>query len=292
VIAGKGGVGKSTVAAATALGAALTGRRTLVVELAGRSDVARLLGGQGHGELVEGQLERDLFHISIGREEVLEDYLEHEVPGPFPAGRLAGSRTFSLFVDATPGMGELLAIGKVWELTRRPRRRKGGRTYDLVVLDGPASGQLIGLLKAPRTFGAIARVGPVARQTAEIDRLLRDPRLTGVVAVTTPEQMAVTEALALRDGLATLGVALDAAVVNRTVSFSVSRTEETALRSTPDDSAVASALWLSERTRAQRKHLDRLRRELPNTARARLPFIFEELDRAGAETLAQQLVRL
>lgn len=280
------------MAAAVALGAAAAGRRTLVVELAGRSDVATLLGGQGGSGMAETQLGRDLFHISIEREAILEDYLEHEVPGPFPAGRLARSRTFSMFVDATPGMGELLAIGKVWELAQRPRRRRGGRPYDLVVLDGPASGQLIALLRAPRTFGAIARVGPVARQAADIDRFLTDAAQTGTVAVTTPEQMAVTEALTLRDSLATLGVALDAVVVNKTLEVRFSKADDAALRSASRDPAVSSALWLSERVRAQRRHWDRLRRALPGIPRARLPLAFEGLDPARTEELAQHLVAL
>ncbi len=290
MIGGKGGVGKSTVAAAVALQAAASGRQTLVVELAGRSDVAHLLERRGRGALAETQLEPGLSHVTIEREKTLEDYLEHEVPGPFSAGRLAGSRTFSMFVDAAPGMGELLAVGKVWELSQRPRRRRGARAYDLVVLDGPASGQLLALLKAPRTFGAIARVGPVARQTAEIGRFLTDPGLTGVIAVTTPEQMAVTEVLALRDGLGTLGMTLDGVVVNQTLSIGFSAEDQAALGSAASDPAIASALWLSERARTQRQHLDRLRRKLPGIPRARLPFVFAELNRESTEGLAARLV--
>lgn len=261
-----------------------------MVELAGLSDVARLLGRRGQSALAETELEPGLFHVTIEREKALEDYLEHEVPGPFSAGRLARSRTFSMFVDAAPGMGELLAMGKVWELSQRPRRRRGAQPYDLVVLDGPASGQLLGLLRAPRTFGAIARVGPVARQTADIGRFLSDHRKAGVIAVTTPEQMAVTEVLALRDGLTTLDVTLDAVVVNQALPISFSREDETALRSARSDPAISSSLWLAERARTQRKHLERLRRELPGVPRARLPFVFEELDRDGTEHLAEGLV--
>lgn len=286
MIGGKGGVGKSTVAAALALHAAGSGKRTLVVEVAGRSDVARLLGGRSGGGLAETELEPGLFHASIEREAVLEDYLEHELPGPFPGGRLARSRPFSTLVEATPGMGELLAIGKVWELSQHPRRRQGARPYDLVVLDGPATGQLIGLLKTPRTFGAIARVGPVARQSADIDRSLRDPRRTGVIVVATPEQMAVTEALGLRDDLASLEISLEAAVITKTISFRLSRAEQAALRSAHGDPAVSSALWLAERERTQRRHIDRLHSELDGVAQARVPFVFEELDRTGIERLA------
>ena len=75
---------------------------------------------------------------------------------------LARSRAFQLFVEATPGMSDLLTIGKVWELGQRPRHKPRTDPYDLVILDAPASGQLVGLLAAPRTFREIARVGPVA----------------------------------------------------------------------------------------------------------------------------------
>lgn len=242
--------------------------------------------------MAETELQPGVFHITVDRETILEDYLQHEVPGPFPAARLAQSRAFSGFVDATPGLGDLLAIGKSWELAQRPRRRRGGRPYDLVVLDGPASGQLIALVRAPRTFGTIARVGPVARQAAEIDRFLTDTRLTGVVAVATPEQMAVSEVLALHDGLATFGPSLEGTVVNKTLAVRFSRAEEAALRSALPDPAVASALWLGERARAQRRQIDRLRRQLPGVPRARLPFVFEGLDQAGTERLGEHLMKL
>src|SRR5262249_56353837 len=115
----------------------------------------------------------------------------------------------------TPGMRELLTVGKVWELAQRPRRTRGTRPYDLVILDAPATGHAAGLLGAPRTFASIANVGPVARQGAAIDRMLRDRRSTGVIAVATPEQMAVSETLDLRRTLAeSLDIGLDAVVVN------------------------------------------------------------------------------
>ena len=154
----------------------------------------------------------------------MEEYLREELPGPLPAAILARSRVFELFAAATPGMRELLTIGKVWELTQRPRHEPGAATYDLVVLDGPASGHLLALLTAPRTFGSVARVGPIARQSTGIDRMLRNPRLTSVIAVTSPEQMAVTETLDLRAALINqLGIDLDYVVVNRTVASRFSR---------------------------------------------------------------------
>jgi anion-transporting ArsA/GET3 family ATPase len=293
VVTGKGGVGKSTTAAALGVAAARRGLRTIVAEVAGRSDVARVLGAEAAGGLTETELYPGLYHITIDRQPALEAYLRDEVPGPMPAAVLARSRTFQLFVEATPGMGELLTIGKLWELAQRPRHRRGGRQYDLVVLDGPASGQLVGLMAAPRTFKAIARSGPVARQAGAIDRMLTDPGSVGVVAVATPEQMPVSEAIELRGMLANeFGTELSAVVVNRTFPSRFSAKEAAALASVPDDPAVRAARWFYGRGRAQRTQLARLRRGLPEARHATLPFQFAgEPDRAVIEHLAELLDR-
>jgi anion-transporting ArsA/GET3 family ATPase len=160
IVTGKGGVGKSTVAGALGVAAVGRGLRTIVVELAGRSDVARVLGGEAADRLREIELDPGLHHVTIDRQPALEEYLREELPGSLPAAILARSRLFGLFVDATPGMDELLMIGKVWELTQRPRHKRGARPYDLVVLDGPATGQALALLAAR---GRSARLRVLAR---------------------------------------------------------------------------------------------------------------------------------
>ena len=149
IVAGKGGVGRSTVTAALAVDATRRGLRTIVVETAGRADVARMLGGRAADPLVEVELQRGLHHVTIDRRAALEEYLRYEVPGLFPAAMLARSAAFQAFVDAAPGMSDLLTIGKVWELVQRPRHKPHADEYDVVILDAPASGQLVGLLGGP-----------------------------------------------------------------------------------------------------------------------------------------------
>lgn len=290
IVTGKGGVGKSTVAAALGVAAARQGLRAVVAEVAGQWSVAQMLDGRPAG-LHEAELVPGLNQVTIEREPALEEYLRYEVPGPLPAGAIARSRTFGLFVDATPGMAELLSVGKVWELTQRPRHRRGAQPYDLVVLDAPATGHVVALLEAPRTFGAVARVGPVARQGASIDELLRDLDLTGVVAVTTPEQMAVSETISLRDTLLDrLGINLAVVVVNRVFSSPFGAEAMAALHATPDDPAVRSARWLHGRAQTHAEQIARLRRQLTRTPSLTLPFLFtDELRRAEVERIAKLL---
>ena len=92
-------------------------------------------------------------------------------------------------------MRELLTIGKVWELAQRERRTRGAQPYDLVVLDAPSTGHGLAMLQAPRTFASVARVGPVARQGRAIASFLGDPRALRCLAVSSAEEMAVSETL-------------------------------------------------------------------------------------------------
>ena len=291
IVAGKGGVGRSTVAAALAVGATRRGLRTIVAETAGRADVAHLLGGRAADPLVEVELEPGLHHVTIDRRAALEEYLRYEVPGLVPAATLARSAAFQAFVDAAPGMSDLLAIGKVWELVQRPRHKPHAHEYDVVILDAPASGQLVGLLGAPQTFAAIARVGPVARQADTVGRMVRDSRAVGVVAVATPEQMAVSEALALQTSLAKrFSIELDAVVANRVFPSRFTSADAVALSHAPEDPAVRSARWFAARARAQRAQLARLRRGATPARCTTLPFRFEaELERADVERFADLL---
>ena len=156
VVTGKGGVGKSTVAAALGLVAAGRGLRTIVAEVARRDDVSRALGGEG---MHEEELAPGLHHLSIDPEHAMELYLADQLPSAL-ADLLASSRTFSYLAAATPGMRELLTVGKVWELAQDDRRTPGAEPYDLVVLDAPATGHGVAVLSAPRTFAADRARGP------------------------------------------------------------------------------------------------------------------------------------
>jgi len=298
VVTGKGGVGKTTVAAALGLAAARRGLTTIVAEVGGRAEIAPMLGVQRGSPLQEIELRDRLHHVSIARRAATEEYLREETPGPLPSAILARSRAFELFVAATPGLAEMLTVGKSFELTRRPRRMRDGREYDLVILDAPASGHASALLSAPATFAEVARVGPVARQAREIHAMLCDDAHTGVVIVTTGEQMAVSETLQLRDRLRgeqrrgeqlrgeQLRMSLDAVIANRVLKERFGTEDLSALASAGDLPAVRSALWLQSRARSQRAHLRALRRRLGEERWVTLPFLF------GAELGGEEVERL
>jgi anion-transporting ArsA/GET3 family ATPase len=294
VVTGKGGVGKSTVAAALGMAAVARGLRTIVAEVSARDDVSRALGDAGAETFVERDLGEGLHHISIDPESALEEYVKDQLPRGV-SDLLASSRMFSYLVAATPGLRELLTVGKVWELAQPDRRTPGAHPYDLVILDAPATGHGVAVLTAPGTFADAARMGPVARQGGIIHGMLADPEQTGIIAVARPEEMPVNETLTLRDTLAAeLGQPLAAVVVNGVLPSRFRAADVAALEAAPPARAVRAARAEAARARGHRAQVARLRRGVGGTVELRtLPFVFgaDGLDGATLARLGEELVR-
>jgi anion-transporting ArsA/GET3 family ATPase len=279
-VTGKGGVGKSTVAIALGLLAARRGLRTIVAELASQERVQGLFIDDGREQFRELELAPGLFTISIDPQQAMEEYLRVKAGAIGQA--LGSSRLFQAFAMATPGMRELLSIGKVWELAQLHRRTRGGAPYDLVIVDAPATGHGVGLLRTPRTFAEIARVGPIAHQGQTIADTIADSEFTGVIAVATPEEMPVNETMTLADELARDELQLDLVIVNALypARFEPDEIDElnaalTKTRSALARSALRAALSEHARAATQREQRDRLR-ERVNGRLVELPYLFAD----------------
>jgi anion-transporting ArsA/GET3 family ATPase len=293
VVTGKGGVGKTTVAIALGLAAARAGKRTLVAEVAQQERMSRAFRREGVG-YAEAALADNLFGISIDPERALKEYLSQQVGGTLSTV-LFNNRIFEYFAAAAPGVRELATVGKVWDLAQ-PERRKV--PYDLVVMDAPASGNGLALLRSPRTFAEIARVGPIRRRADMIHEFLADSRRTGVVAVSLPQEMPVNETIEFRGKLrAEMGMRTDSVVVNsllpeRFTAEEAERIEAVNGDHGSDDVAAALRAALSEqrRARGQRAQLRRIKREIDGVVT--LPYLFEpELALGDFEKLSDELER-
>jgi anion-transporting ArsA/GET3 family ATPase len=291
-VTGKGGVGKSTVATALGMLAARRGLRTIVAELSAQDRVQRAFDYRG-AQFRELELAPDLFTISIDPQHAMDEYLRIKTG---PLGHTIGStKIFQAFAMATPGLRELLSIGKVWELAQFERQTKAP-PYDLVVVDAPATGHGVGVLRTPRTFAEIARVGPIARQAGKIATTIADRAFTAIVAVATAEEMPINETIALSNALLDDGLALDAVVLNALYPARFSDDEAgqlTDAMEVADSAPVRGALRaaLSEHLRAatQREQRERLREEL-DAPLLELPYVFaEDLAQPELEQLADAL---
>jgi anion-transporting ArsA/GET3 family ATPase len=292
-VTGKGGVGKSTVSIALGMVAARRGKRTIVAELAGQDRVRQAFGSNG-ATFEEVALSERLFTISIDPQHAMEEYLRVKTGAVGHA--LGSSRLFGAFAMATPGMRELLSVGKAWELAQPRRRTSGADPYDLVIVDSPAAGHGIGILRTPRTFAEIARVGPIAHQGRTIAATIADREFTAVIAVATAEEMPVNETLWLREQLRSEELPLDAVIVNARYPerFSAAEAQQLAVAREQAGATVAGAALgaaLSEHARAdtQSQQLRRLRKGL-GTQPIELPYLFaEEFGQRELEQLADAL---
>ena len=294
-VTGKGGVGKSTVALALGMAAAERGKRAIVCEVASQEHTSRVFR-RGEVGFHEVEMRDNLWTISIDPDHSLREYLTIQAPVRAMGEMLSRSRIFTYLAAATPGLKELVTIGKIWELAQLDRRVKTGREYDLVLVDAPATGHGIAFMQTPRTFAGIARVGPIRNQAEALDRFITDHRQTGVAIVALPEEMPVNESELLERELSDgLGLSVDRVYMNAIYPERFSAQEAERLGEVADSvqaggsAAIRAALRERRRALAHRAQLERLR-ELVRAPVSTLPFIFEpELGIAGIERLAGEV---
>lgn len=221
---GKGGVGKSTVAAGMALLAAEQGRRVLVVEVDAKGDLTESFEHEPVGfdpvEVYPG-----VHVMTMDTESSLREYLRLHLRLPL-LGRIGPlARAFDFVANAAPGVKEILVIGKIcWEVRQS---LQGAAPWDMVIVDAAATGHVVAQLGAPRTLREVVQVGLIRSQTEWLSELLADPLVTALNVVTTPEEMPVEETADLvRRVRAEVQVPLGAVVVNRVLPELFTRADE------------------------------------------------------------------
>jgi anion-transporting ArsA/GET3 family ATPase len=294
IVAGKGGVGKTTVTAALAVAAARAGSSVLVVEVEGKSGLPTMFGAAplSYDEL---DLEPGIRARFLTPDAALVDYLESHGMRRI-SKRLIASGALEVVATAVPGMKDILVLGKVKSLDE-------SRAANLLIVDAPAAGHAISFLLSPRGLLDAVRVGPISKQAADVVALLSDPARCQVVLVTLPEETPVSEAIetafAIEDRA---GVALGPVVVNQ--CFEPLPAGVSAVIEDVHADAEACGRFVSEReandlARAaefrmvrhdvQREQIDRLRAELPLPT-IELPFLFTpDLGRPQVGVLADAL---
>jgi anion-transporting ArsA/GET3 family ATPase len=210
VVAGKGGVGSSTVAAAFALAAARHGADTLFIAVDGRPGMGALLGGgelDGKDQVLQrikgaGQVRGR----TIPPDQAFGDYLELRGVGGL-LRRAASSASLGMIAAATPGLEHLLVLGKIKELER-------DRAADVIVVDAPPAGHAAPFLRSASALSDVVTSGPVRDQAGEVSEMLADPQRCQTLIVTLPEETPVTEAIELDRDLDDLGITRLAVIAN------------------------------------------------------------------------------
>src|SRR3954451_4031271 len=294
IVAGKGGVGKTTVTAALATAAARAGASVLVVEIEGKSGLATMFGVEtlSYDEI---DLDAGIRARFLTPDAALVDYLETHGMRRI-SKRLIASGALEVVATAVPGMKDILVLGKVKSLDEL-------RAADLIIVDAPAAGHAVSFLLSPRGLLDAVRVGPINKQAADVVALLSDPSRCQVVLVTLPEETPVSElietAFAIEDRA---GVALGPVVINGCFSalpsdvvpdaVSIGNDARSCDRFVSEREAndlAQAALFRARRHELQREQVDRLRARLP-LPQLELPFVFTpDISRPQLDVLADAL---
>jgi anion-transporting ArsA/GET3 family ATPase len=274
-----------------------------VCEVAQQERMSRFFERQGVG-YHETEIAPNLYAFSIDPQRALEEYLLMQIKVKPVYDLMFKNRIFTYFAAATPGLRELVTVGKVWELAQLDRRVKRGSKYDVVIVDAPATGHGVGILKTPGTFSDIARVGPIKRQADSINGFMTDPKLTSVCAVAWPEEMPVNETIDLRKSLKReLGLDLDQVFMNGIYPQLFTDSEASVIEEQIEREAGAegsgaavvrraalrAAVSEHRRASSHREQLARLEEGLGKDV-VELPFVFRpQLDMGAVELLADRI---
>lgn len=194
-VMGKGGVGKTTTSIALALAAARAGKRILLAEVGDSDAIGRLFQGPILTEHPR-ELEPNIFGARINPRAELEAYVRTHVSPTFIANKIIRSRLFDYLFEAAPGLKEVMSLGRLWRWETNADNIPNA-AFDLIIVDAPATGHALSLLRLPDILIDMIRIGPVAHQIQNLKRLLKNFQKTRLVLVTLPEELPINETVEL-----------------------------------------------------------------------------------------------
>lgn len=211
IVLGKGGVGKSTLSAAIAKTATISGDRALIMECDARAPLAATFGVAP--SFVPIQVAHNLDLMTLDGRAALEEYLRLVVPGRMLLKAVFASRIYQFFVQAAPGLRELMMLGKVFYDAGRPDANASTRS--LIIVDAPASGQAMSLLKMPTAARSTFSDSVVGKEASNISKMLRDRRNCAIIQVTTADSLSISETIETHAQLSSIHLAPAAVIFNR-----------------------------------------------------------------------------
>lgn len=273
IVAGKGGVGRTTVSAALAVSFARNNQKTLLATADGHDrHLAKIFGrriGTSHTKIDD-----NLYAVHIRPMDSIKEYALMILKLRYLQYLVVGTRAMQSFISNIPGISEWAIMGKV---TYHLIEKENGKfRYDRVILDAPATGHSLSLIKIPMYISTVTRSGPLHAVAAERLQLLTDPSTTGILLVMIPEEMAVSEAMEMHDSiLADIRIPVVGTIVNRTMVPLFSKADEEILGAMAgkghDGDLVKAARFRISRRKLQERQIDRVRGRMKTVLLPEIP---------------------
>jgi anion-transporting ArsA/GET3 family ATPase len=276
IVTGKGGVGKTTVCAAEALALAARGKRVLVCMCNAKERLSTMLGSELIGPDVM-PVAPNVWAVNMDPTKALEEYGAMMLKSRALYKLLFDNKYVRTFFRAVPGMQEWTLLGKAWWHTTETRE-DGSNLYDVVILDAPATGHGLDMLRVPKVILDVVPPGLLRRDAERAWQLFQDPKNCAVVLVTLPEEMPTTETIELAHALRDeLKLPIGKIVVNCVLPPLFSKAERTTLESMDPagDAVLVAGRKRAVREDVQAAALARLAKELP-VPPSFLPQLFED----------------
>ncbi len=293
IVTGKGGVGKTTVCAAQALALAHKGKRVLIAMCNAKERLSAMMGSDliGHDIIAVAP---NVWAMNMDPERSVEDYGLLTVKSRTLNKVLFDNKYVRTFFRAVPGLSEWALLGKAWWHTTE-ERNDGSWKYDVVILDAPATGHGLDMLRVPKVILEVVPTGLLRRDAERAWTLFQDPKTCAVVLVTLPEEMPTSETIELAAALTNeLKLPIAKVVVNCVLPPLFSRDEREALKALPPieittggEAALGAGRDRAIREQVQSESLARLSRELPIVP-SFLPLLFED---AAAPAAIRELAK-
>ena len=286
LMTGKGGVGKTTVCAAEAVALAAKGKRVLVAMCNAKERLSTMFGVPSIGPDI-AQVAPNVWAVNMQPEKALEEYGILVLHSRALYKTLFDNNYVRKFLRAVPGMQEWSMLGKAWWHTTE-KLKDGAFKYDVVILDAPATGHGLDMLRVPKVIIDVVPAGLLRRDAERAWALFQDRTTCAIVLVTLPEEMPTTETIELSQALKEMGLPVARVVVNAVLPPLFDRAERTALEALPrfdpataGDSALFAARDRAIRERVQAESMARLSASFPDPP-AFLPMLFTEASNPAA----------
>ncbi len=245
----------------------------------GDADAVSAIFGKDSFLNVPMEIQPGIWGVRIDPKAVLEEYIHKHIKFGFIADKITGASLFNHLAEATPGLREVMTLGQIW------RFEKGdveGSNFDMIIVDSPATGHGLSLLKQPGTLIDMLQFGPIARQTKDVFDLLSNRKKTGLVLVTLPEELPVNEAIEFMEAAETeMPMPVDLAVINAVYPELFTDDDEAKIREMENESLPGNDLFQAMlesaqirivRRRIQRAHIDKMRKAAARVTE--IPFYF------------------